>query len=84
MDDSLVYFDTLTLKGMEADLGGTEVYAPLDMIIQQPLIGDYLRQIFLLTDGGVKSNSILSCTHLLTNYFLISLKRCRHQIECLP
>lgn len=38
---------------MNADLGGTEILAPLREVFSQPLIKGYPRQIFLLTDGEV-------------------------------
>ncbi len=38
---------------MEADLGGTEIYAPLYFAINKNPIDGYPRQMFLLTDGGV-------------------------------
>ncbi|KAK3709333.1 hypothetical protein QZH41_019194, partial [Actinostola sp. cb2023] len=40
-------------ESMEADLGGTEILAPLQDVFSQPLIKGYPRQVFLLTDGDV-------------------------------
>ena len=34
-------------------MGGTEILAPLEWALQQPVIDGYSRQIFLLTDGEV-------------------------------
>ncbi|KAL4477543.1 hypothetical protein ABPG74_002693 [Tetrahymena malaccensis] len=39
----------------EADLGGTEIYKPLNNIFVQSRIPGYNKQIFLLTDGEVDS-----------------------------
>lgn len=38
---------------LDADLGGTEILAPIMKIVNQPGIDGYLRQIFILTDGEV-------------------------------
>lgn len=43
------------VKKMTADMGGTEIYAPLMNILRSKLIDGYPRQIFLLTDGGVSN-----------------------------
>lgn len=43
------------LKHYQADLGGTEIYRPLDDIFNQKSIPGYNKQIFLLTDGEVDS-----------------------------
>ena len=40
-------------RSMGADLGGTEILAPLKAVFSQPLIKGYPRQVFLLTDGEV-------------------------------
>ena len=37
----------------DADLGGTELYAPLEAILRQPPVVGKVRQIVLLTDGQV-------------------------------
>ena len=42
----IVYF-----VGLAANLGGTEIYNPLEQIFQKPPIDGYLRQVFVLTDG---------------------------------
>ncbi|KAL0973412.1 hypothetical protein UPYG_G00203230 [Umbra pygmaea] len=41
------------VKGMRADLGGTEILQPLKHIYSQPCLPDQPRQIFLFTDGEV-------------------------------
>uniref|UniRef100_A0A3P8Y9F7 von Willebrand factor A domain-containing protein 5A-like n=1 Tax=Esox lucius TaxID=8010 RepID=A0A3P8Y9F7_ESOLU len=41
------------VKGMSADLGGTEILQPLKHIYSQPCLPDHPRQIFLFTDGEV-------------------------------
>ncbi|CAL8097329.1 unnamed protein product [Orchesella dallaii] len=42
-------------KGLQADLGGTEILQPLKEIYEKPEIEGYLRQIFVLTDGEVSN-----------------------------
>lgn len=56
-----------------ARMGGTEIYAPLKAIFEQPLDENLHRHIYLLTDGAVsdteavveliKSNSNKTCVH---------------------
>jgi len=36
---------------LQANLGGTEIFNPLEQIFQKPPIDGYLRQVFVLTDG---------------------------------
>ena len=52
-----------TIKNVEkfrADLGGTEIYSPLEKIFKTPRKKGYPRQIFLLTDGCVSNeNSVI-------------------------
>ncbi|XP_065573320.1 von Willebrand factor A domain-containing protein 5A-like [Artemia franciscana] len=43
------------VKGLGANLGGTEIYAPLDFVFKLPAVEGYLRQIFVLTDGEVSN-----------------------------
>lgn len=43
------------IKKMSADMGGTEIYEPLDKILKNKVIEGYPKQIFLLTDGGVSN-----------------------------
>lgn len=40
---------------IDADLGGTEILRPLEIIFKKPLIEGYLRQVFVLTDGEVSN-----------------------------
>nr|CAH0110060.1 unnamed protein product [Daphnia galeata] len=40
---------------MDANLGGTEIFHPLETIFKKPSIEGYLRQVFLLTDGEVSN-----------------------------
>eukprot|EP00095_Tigriopus_kingsejongensis_P011133 maker-scaffold1161_size58349-snap-gene-0.8 protein:Tk11133 transcript:maker-scaffold1161_size58349-snap-gene-0.8-mRNA-1 annotation:"hypothetical protein DAPPUDRAFT_309817" len=43
---------------MQADYGGTEIYAPLEKIFaMEPAHPDHLRQIFVLTDGAVSNDT---------------------------
>ncbi|EAR91782.2 type A von willebrand factor domain protein (macronuclear) [Tetrahymena thermophila SB210] len=43
------------IKNYTADLGGTEIYKPLQSVFKETKIDGYNKQIFLLTDGEVKS-----------------------------
>ncbi|KAK3702964.1 hypothetical protein QZH41_012402 [Actinostola sp. cb2023] len=52
-DDSSLNHACSLGESMEADLGGTNILAPLQDVFSQPLIKGYPRQVFLLTDGGV-------------------------------
>lgn len=38
---------------MSANMGGTEIFQPLQTILMEKVIEGYPRQVFLLTDGGV-------------------------------
>ena len=40
---------------MDANMGGTQIYNPLDILLKQAVIEGYPRHIFLLTDGGVSN-----------------------------
>ncbi|XP_068172773.1 von Willebrand factor A domain-containing protein 5A-like isoform X1 [Antennarius striatus] len=42
-----------TVEGMEANMGGTEILAPLKHIYKQPCIPNQPRQLFVFTDGEV-------------------------------
>lgn len=44
---------TQLAETMQADLGGTEILAPLQWVFSQPLVKGHPRQLFLLTDGEV-------------------------------
>ena len=48
---------------VEADLGGTEVFSPLELVLQLPRRAGKPRQVFVLTDGAV-SNS-MECIKLV-------------------
>lgn len=43
----------LAVKNMTANMGGTEIFQPLQTILLDKVIEGYPRQVFLLTDGGV-------------------------------
>ncbi|XP_045070181.1 von Willebrand factor A domain-containing protein 5A-like isoform X2 [Coregonus clupeaformis] len=43
------------VKGMSADMGGTEILQPLKHIYSQPCLPDQPRQLFLFTDGEVRN-----------------------------
>ena len=52
--------DTLTeatnhVNNFRANLGGTNIYDPLDSIFKQPTKPGYPRQVFILTDGEVNN-----------------------------
>ena len=53
-DDTLA-IATKHINILAADMGGTEIYQPLEYIFKQPLIPGYARQVFLLTDGQVSN-----------------------------
>ncbi|XP_062620575.1 von Willebrand factor A domain-containing protein 5A-like isoform X2 [Saccostrea cucullata] len=42
-------------KTMEADMGGTEIFRPLENVFSNKLSCSYARQVFLLTDGEVSN-----------------------------
>jgi hypothetical protein len=44
---------SVRFKSMDADLGGTEIYNPLQKICKTKAFPGYPKQIFLLTDGDV-------------------------------
>ncbi len=43
------------VKELKADLGGTEILAPLKAILEAPLVDGLPRQLFVLTDGEVSN-----------------------------
>ena len=43
------------LQNLQANLGGTELLAPLDAIFQSPASPGFVRQVFLFTDGSVSN-----------------------------
>ncbi|XP_043916381.1 von Willebrand factor A domain-containing protein 5B1 [Protopterus annectens] len=43
------------LKRIRADMGGTDIYSPLNWILRQPVSRGHPRLIFLLTDGAVSN-----------------------------
>merc|ERR1719341_1849342 len=49
--------------GILANLGGTEIFQPLQHIFQQPLMTGLARQVFVLTDGQVSNSS--ACIELV-------------------
>jgi hypothetical protein len=48
---------------ISANLGGTEIYLPLQSIFQKPLMAGHARQVFVLTDGQVSNSS--ACIELV-------------------
>ena len=54
---------------MEANFGGTEIYNPLNHILNSKLIEGYPKQIFVLTDGEVyNTESIINCVRKNVKY----------------
>ena len=51
------------MRKIEADLGGTEIFSPLEHVLQLPRRAGKPRQVFVLTDGAV-SNS-MECIKLV-------------------
>ncbi|KAF2074845.1 hypothetical protein CYY_003833 [Polysphondylium violaceum] len=47
------------ISSIDADLGGTELYPPIQEILQQPYDQEYPRQLFILTDGQVSARDEL-------------------------
>lgn len=43
------------VRKLRADMGGTNILAPLNWILRQPLISGHPRLLFLLTDGAVSN-----------------------------
>jgi len=43
------------VKAMDADLGGTEILEPLKHVLNQELLSNYARNVFVLTDGEVSN-----------------------------
>lgn len=39
--------------GLDANMGGTEIFSPMEALLAQRTVDGYLRQIFILTDGEV-------------------------------
>ena len=54
-EDKNVKPATEKVNKMQADLGGTEIYNPLEIILIEKPIQGYPRQVFLLTDGQVSN-----------------------------
>lgn len=40
---------------MEADMGGTQIFSPLENLLKEKPRKGYPKQIFMLTDGGVSN-----------------------------
>ena len=62
-DESLAEAKSL-IQRIDANLGGTEIYTPLDYIFKLPKIVGKPRQVFVITDGEV-SNS-MECVNLVS------------------
>lgn len=43
------------LKKIRADMGGTNILAPLNWILRQPVQRGHPRMLFLLTDGAISN-----------------------------
>lgn len=52
-DDDSLAFASAALEGMSADMGGTEILAPLQAVFSDAVSGDRARQILVFTDGEV-------------------------------
>lgn len=52
-DDETLRMATQHISQITANLGGTEIYQPLDYLFKLQKIPGYTRQIFVLTDGQV-------------------------------
>jgi len=54
-NDESLGLATKHISTLGADLGGTEIYQPLNAVFQMPVIPGYSRQVFVLTDGQVRN-----------------------------
>lgn len=54
-DDASLAEASRHVAGLKADLGGTEILAPLKAILEAPAVDGLPRQIFVLTDGEVSN-----------------------------
>eukprot|EP00121_Abeoforma_whisleri_P012104 Awhi_evm1s11173 len=55
-------------KTLSADLGGTQLFEPLDSIYSSPKIPEYARQVFVLTDGQISNTeNVLKLVQKNTN-----------------
>lgn len=43
------------IRKIRADMGGTNILAPLSWILSQPMFSSHPRLLFLLTDGAVSN-----------------------------
>lgn len=48
------------IQGMQANMNGTEILKPLQDVLKLPLIKNYPRNIFLLTDGEVTPDPVIN------------------------
>ncbi|EFX83005.1 hypothetical protein DAPPUDRAFT_302138 [Daphnia pulex] len=54
-DETVLNLAKQHVDSIDANLGGTEIFHPLEIIFKKPSIEGYLRQIFVLTDGEVSN-----------------------------
>lgn len=54
-EDSSISLATNAVSMFQADMGGTEIEQPLRAIFNTPVIPNYPKQVFLLTDGDVSN-----------------------------
>ncbi|KAH3765070.1 Vault protein inter-alpha-trypsin domain [Pelomyxa schiedti] len=48
------------IQTISADMGGTEIFGPMSSILQEPIQKDWVRNVFLLTDGDVGNADTLT------------------------
>jgi hypothetical protein len=58
-DDNTLKKASQWISKMGADLGGTELFRPLEHVFKLPLIPGYARQVFVLTDGQISNTQQL-------------------------
>jgi hypothetical protein len=68
LDGSSLVRATAHVANMRANLGGTQLLAPLADVLARPAIAGYARQLFVLTDGQVaNTEEVVACVAKATD-----------------